>query len=144
MLNSYMVGTLSFSLAKYFLTKNKIIAGNLHPWATPTVLWPTIMLLSISAVTFIGNFITICTYLCGVGAANKTNSFFGYVGYAMLAGQIVVWGVSAGAFKMANIGRDLWGWSCSANADAIQEEVKAFLDFGKLCTIQVHYPVCWK
>jgi len=135
-LNAYMVGTLSFSLAKYYLTKNKVISGNSHPWATPTVLWPTIMLLSIAIITFIMNFVTICTYICGVGAANKTSSFFSYVGYAMLAAHVVVWAVSAGAFKMASNGRDLWGWSCSLNADAIQEEVKAFMDFGKLCTIQ--------
>jgi hypothetical protein len=138
-LNAYMVGTLSFALAKYFLTRNKIIAGNLHPWASPTTLWPTIMLLSIAIVTFLMNFITICTYMCGVGAANKTSSVFSIVGYIMLAAHVVVWAVSAGAFKMANTGHDLWGWSCSSNADAIQEQVKAFMDFGQLCTIQVRF-----
>jgi len=135
-LNGYMLGTLSFSLAKYFLTKNKIISGNVHPWANPTKLWPTIMLLAIATVTFLMNFITLCAYLCGVGAANKTNSIFSIVGYIMLAAHVVVWAVSAGAFKMARDGHDLWGWSCSPNADAIQEEVQAFMDFGKLCTIQ--------
>lgn len=136
-----MVGTLAFSLAKYFLTKNKVIAGNVHPLATPTKLWPTIMLLAIATVTFLMNFITICAYLCGVGAANKTNSVFSIVGYIMLAAHVVVWAVSAGAFKMASNGHDLWGWSCSTNADAIQEEVKAFMDFGKLCTIQASLPI---
>jgi len=135
-LNGYMLGTLSFALAKYYLTKNKIINGNQHPWATPTKLWPTIMLLAIATVTFLMNFITICAYICGVGAANKTSSVFSIVGYVMLAVHVVVWAVSAGAFKMASDGHDLWGWSCSPNADAIQAEVKAFMDFGQLCTIQ--------
>ena len=37
---------------------------------------------------------------------------------------------------MANTGNDLWGWSCGG-ADAIEEEVKSFINFGQLCTIQV-------
>jgi len=54
----------------------------------------------------------------------------------MLAAHVVVWAISAGAYKMAQNGHDLWGWSCSPNADAIQKEVQAFMDFGRLCTIQ--------
>jgi len=54
----------------------------------------------------------------------------------MLAAHVVAWGVSMGLFKMANTGHDLWGHSCSSQADAIQEQVKSFLDFGKLCTLQ--------
>ena len=50
----------------------------------------------------------------------------------------MVWGVAMGLFRMARQdAKDLWGFSCSSNADAIQAEVNAFLDFGKLCTTQV-------
>ena len=124
-------------MAKYFLTKNHIINGNVHPWATPTTLWPTIMLLAISTLTFLMNFITLCTYFCGIGAANKASSLFSIVGYVMLAAHVIVWAVATGLFKMANTGKDLWGFSCGSEADAIQEEVRSFLDFGKLCTLQV-------
>jgi hypothetical protein len=132
-----MVGSLSYALAKYFLTKNHVIAGNVHPWATPTTLWPTIMLLAISVITFIMNLITLCTYICGVGAANKTSSFFAYIGYILMAVHVAVWAVAAGLFRMAKAESDLWGYSCGGQADAIQEQVKSFLDFGKLCTLQV-------
>ena len=138
-----MVGSLSYALAKYFLTKNHVIAGNVHPWATPTTLWPTIMLLGISTITFIANLITLCTYLCGIGAANKTSSFFSYIGYILLAVHVVIWAVAVGLFKMANTGHDLWGYSCSDQAEAIQEQVQSFLDFGKLCTLQVRSPFQW-
>jgi len=37
---------------------------------------------------------------------------------------------------MGSNGKDLWGYSCSGQADKLQEEVKSFLDFGKLCTMQ--------
>ena len=55
----------------------------------------------------------------------------------MLAAHVIVWAVTMGLFKMANTGHDLWGHSCSPQADAIQEQVKSFLDFGKLCMLQV-------
>lgn len=135
-LNAYLMGSLSYALTKYFLTKNHVVAGNVHPWAVPTTLWPTIMLLSIATITFIMNFITLCTYMCGVGAANRTSSVFSYIGYIMLAAHVVVWAVAMGLFKMANTGKDLWGYSCGPEADAIQEQVKSFVNFGKLCTLQ--------
>ena len=75
--------------------------------------------------------------MCGVGAANKTYSVFSYIGYIMLAAHVVVWAVAMGLFKMANTGKDLWGYSCGPESDAIQEQVKSFVDFGKLCTLQV-------
>jgi hypothetical protein len=95
------------------------------------------MLLAISTVTFFMNLVTLCTYLCGIGAANKTSNFFSYIGYIMLAAHLVVWAIVTGLFKMAYTGNDLWGWSCGPESDAIQEEVQSFLDFGKLCTLQV-------
>lgn len=135
-LAAIMVGILSFSLAKYFLTRNHILPDNSHPWITPTVLWPTFMLLAISIVTFWMNLFTLCTYVCGVGAANKLGSVTSFVGYVMLAVHVVVWAVGVGLFKMANTGHDLWAQSCSARSDEIQKEVQSFMDFGKLCTVQ--------
>jgi hypothetical protein len=55
----------------------------------------------------------------------------------MLAAHLIAWAVAMGLFKMANNGKDLWGYSCGPESDKIQEEVKSFLDFGKLCTLQV-------
>jgi hypothetical protein len=95
------------------------------------------MLLSIATISFFMNFVALCTYMCGVGAANKTYSVFGYIGYIMQAAHFVVWAVAMGLFKMASTGKDLWGYSCSPESDAIQAQVKSFLDFGKLCTLQV-------
>lgn len=106
------MGSEGFALVNYFRTKDHVIAGSAHPWATPTTLWPTIMLLGISTITLIMNFITLCTYICGVGAANRTSNFFsiiGYIGYIMLAARVVVWAVAMALFKMANTGKGLVG-----------------------------------
>ena len=132
-----MVGSLSYALSKYYLTRNHLIAGNVHPWVTPATVWPTFMLLAIATITFFMNFITLCTYLCGVGAANKTASVTSWIGYILMGVHVVVWAVAAGLFKMANNGRDLWGYSCSSTADEVQAEVQQFLNFGMLCTTQV-------
>jgi hypothetical protein len=35
--------------------------------------------------------------------------------------------------------RDLWGWSCSAKAKAIQPLYVGVLDFEELCTLQVSF-----
>jgi len=138
LVNAFLVGSLSYTLAKYYLTKDHVISGNLHPWATPTVLWPTFMLLGIATLSFFLSLITICAYACGIGAANKTHSCASYIGYVLMGVHVIVWGVSVGLYKYANTGKDLWGWSCGDTADKIQDEVKSFLDFGKLCTVQTY------
>lgn len=135
-LNAVMMGVLSYALAKYYLTKDKIIQGNVHPWITPTTLWPTFMLLAISVVTFFMNFITICAYICGISTANKTYSCTSYVVYAMTGLHVVAWGFAIGAFRMGRTESSLWGFSCSDKADALQPLVHSFLDYGKLCTAQ--------
>lgn len=38
---------------------------------------------------------------------------------------------------MVSDGKTLWGYSCGDEAEKIQEEVMSFVDFGKLCDMQV-------
>ena len=132
-----MIGIMCYALAKYFLTKDKVIAGNVHPWITPTTLWPTFMLLAISVITFFLSLITVCAYMCGVDAANKAYSCTNYFRYAMMVVRVVAWGVAIGAFKMGKTESSLWGYSCSDKADQIQAQVHSFVNFGTLCTMQV-------
>jgi len=139
-LNAILIGILSYTLAKYFLTRNHVIPGNVHPWVTPATLWPTFMLVGIAVITFFMNLITLISYCCGVGAANKTSSVASVIGYILLGVHVVVWAVVMGLFRMARTGSDLWGYSCSDQADAVQAELlnlkMNFVDFGKLCTMQ--------
>jgi hypothetical protein len=75
--------------------------------------------------------------MCGVGAANKVSSVTNSLVYIMLGIRIVVWAVAAGLFRMGRTGSSLWGYSCSPFTDQIHDQVKSFVDFGKLCTLQV-------
>ncbi|TVY59565.1 hypothetical protein LSUE1_G009726 [Lachnellula suecica] len=135
-LNGVMMGTMSFSLAKYYLTRNHLIASNQHPWITPTKVWPSFMLLGIATVTFFMNLITLLAYCCGVNAANRVNSVTGVLGYIFLFAHFAAWIVAAGLYRMARDGKDLWGYSCSDASDQVQGQVQSFLNFGELCTMQ--------
>lgn len=140
-LNAFMIGILSFAIAKYYLTRNKVIAGDVHPWVTPATLWPTFMLLGIAAVTFCMNVVTLCAYACGVEAANKSQTATTVVGIILLGVHVVSWAVAVGLYKMAHgTGKDLWGYTCSSRADELQAQVQSFVNFGKLCTLQVSLP----
>jgi len=132
-----MIGILSYTLAVYFLTKNKIIGGGAHPWVTPATLWPTFMLLGIAVVTFFMNLVTVCAYMCGVDAANKAYSCTKYVVYTMTGIHVLAWAVAIGLYQMAKTERSLWGYACSKEADKIQAQVQSFMSFGRLCTMQV-------
>ncbi|TVY30330.1 hypothetical protein LHYA1_G001563 [Lachnellula hyalina] len=135
-LNVVMMGTLSFALAKYYLTRDRLIEGNAHPWVTPATVWPTAMLLGTATVTFFMNLITLLSYCCGVGAADKASSFTSVLGYVFLFVHFAAWAVAAGLYRMARDGKNLWGYSCSDASDRIQEQVKSFLNFRELCTMQ--------
>ena len=130
---------MAYALAKYLLTRDHVLPGNVHPWATPTKIWPTLMLLAMGIVTLFLNIIVLGAYCCrnGEAKADKMDDVSGYIGYVMTAGQVVAWAVTVGLFKMANTGTDLWGWSCGTESDAIQGDVQSFLNFGQLCTVQV-------
>ena len=132
-----MIGSMSYALGKYYLTRNHIIAGNVHAWVTPATVWPTFMLLAISIVTFIMDFFTLCTYCCGIGAANRTSTIASTIIYGMMVLRILAWAVAAGAFKMGSNASSLWTYSCSPFTDQIHDQVISFVDFGMLCTLQV-------
>ena len=132
-----MVGSMAYALYMYQTTKDMTLSGGQHPWSPQTVLWPTFMVLSTAGVTFIMNIIILSAYMCGAMAADKTSTIMGYIGYGITAIHVVVWVINAGLFKMAFTGRDLWGFSCSTEADALQAQVKSVLNYTTLCQIQV-------
>ncbi|KAE8449032.1 hypothetical protein EG329_008620 [Mollisiaceae sp. DMI_Dod_QoI] len=135
-LNALMISILTYALYKYFTTKSHPIPSSSSPWANPAILWPTFVLLSIALITFIMNLFTLVAYCCSVRAANTVNTCSTVISYIFLGVHVLLWAIAAGAFKMGSNGKDLWGYSCSTTADKLQEEVKSFLDFGKLCTYQ--------
>lgn len=138
-LNAFMFGILFFALVKYYLTPNNVIDGNQKAWVSLAILWPTFMLLGIATVTFCMNLVILCSYVCGVGAANKAQTDTTLTDVILLAPHVVFWAVVAGLFRMAETETDPWGYTCSSRADEIQVKAKSFVNFGKLCNLQVSY-----
>jgi len=136
LMSAYMTGSMLYALIKYMNTKDKTLSDGSHPWSPDTVLWPTLMILATSGITFLMNTITLCFYLKSTDAADKSDTVMTYLGYAITLTHGIIWAINMGLFKMANTGNDLWGWSCGNVADEIQSEVKSYLNFNILCSIQ--------
>ena len=136
-----MVTTLSYALAKYYLTRSHPLSHNKTTWATPTILWPTFMLLGMSLVTLVMNFITLLAYCYGTKLANTTNTCATIIVFMLTGVHVLAWGIAASAYKVGNSEKALWGYSCSGTADSLQESVKDVLDFGQLCNMQVCVPL---
>jgi hypothetical protein len=109
-------------------------------WAKSTRAWPTWAYFAVAATSTLLNFITIFAYRYGVEKANKANYVTQTFSLVVMLGNLIVWSVAAGMYRheMGKGGKndDLWGWTCSAGARAIQKEFKADVDFGKFCNVQ--------
>ncbi|KAE9970353.1 hypothetical protein BLS_004959 [Venturia inaequalis] len=140
----------TMTLIKFLQTKNiykdvQMPNGttvNRTAWAGDTKAWPTYMYFSIAATSFVMNLGTLIGYFWGTKAANYVATVGSAFNYAVQAVNLIVWVVAAASYKYEKeiltngLHRDLWGWSCSTAADALQ---KAFVDevpFDKYCTVQ--------
>lgn len=151
-LNALVIGTLSLSLYKYYTTKSRTWTPSSsndpgHLWPLSPTLWPTFVLLGIAVMTFIINLFTLLAYCCGVGAANKVSSVSTWLTTIFLGIHFAAWIVATGSYKIWSSESTLWGWSCSSAADELTAavgEVKSFVDFGKLCDMQVCFSLSEK
>ena len=51
--------------------------------------------------------------------------------------HVVVWAVVMVLYRANKTKKDLWGWSCSEKADAIQGLYDGVVPFNSLCQLQV-------
>ncbi|CZR58634.1 uncharacterized protein PAC_08526 [Phialocephala subalpina] len=138
LLNALMIAVLTWALYKYYTTRFHPISSSnsASAWVNPATLWPTFVLLGIAVATFFMNLFTLIAYCCSIRAANTVNTCSTVISYIFLGVHVLLWAIAAGAFKMGSNGKDLWGYTCSSQADKLAEEVKSFLNFGKLCQYQ--------
>jgi hypothetical protein len=146
------------TLTKYASTKNNyrtVTQANGHvvnrtAWATNSRPWPTWMYFSVAATSVILNFGTIFAYKFGVEQANVANRVGTAFSWIVMLGNLVVWSVAASMYRTEKDkdgkSDDLWGWTCSPAARAIQKEFAGEVDFDKFCNVQVCFGGCfyWK
>jgi len=96
---------------------------------------------STSLITFLFNTSVVLSYLLcqhkRIQSANKTNNIAGYWGIISAFIGLILWGVTSGLFQSLDSENALFGYACSARADAVQEFYTNVVDLGFLCETQV-------
>ncbi|KAL2356283.1 hypothetical protein BJ546DRAFT_597657 [Cryomyces antarcticus] len=116
---------MTMTLVKYLQTKDtyhSVGGASRTAWAVNTTTWPTYMYFSVAAASLLFNSAVVFAYLRGVQQANRASSVAGLFRYAKQP--------HGGQFQ------DLWGWTCSAAADQIQQAFMKEVRFGVYCSLQ--------
>jgi hypothetical protein len=110
------------------------------PWAHDSKVWPTWSYFATAALSVIFNFSTLFSYHFGVSKANTASQVASVFSWIVMLGNLVVWSVAAGMYRgekdKGGKSNDLWGWTCSAGARAIQKEFAGDIDFDRFCGVQ--------
>jgi hypothetical protein len=106
-------------------------------WAKDTRAWPTWMYFGVATTSVLLNFCTVFSYRFGVDKANAASYVTSTFSWVVMLGNLIVWSVAAGMYRCEKKTNDLWGWTCSAGARAIQKEFAEDVDYDRFCNVQV-------
>jgi hypothetical protein len=139
---------ITMTLVKFQRTKNTwrtitLANGDIvtrTAWAKDTRTGPSWAYFAVAAVSTLLNFTTIFSYKYGVEKANTANYITQTFSWVVMLGNLIVWSVAAGMYRRekgkGGKDNDLWGWTCSAAARAIQKDFAHEVDFNKVCNVQ--------
>ena len=134
--STFMFATMVFTLATYQRTKSSERGGR-TAWPKEPKLWPTFMLLAGAGSTLLLSFVGLLAYCRAFDRARRSWKLT-VVKYAV---HIGAWLVVSALYRYEKsthgVNDDLWGWSCSAAAGALQGEFDGVVDFSSLCGVQV-------
>lgn len=133
LLSVFMESIMIYATYKFYKTKDLYVEGRpWGPWARNTELWPSYMLAGASLVTLLLAFALLIALCC---RAKRKATFFSLLG---ALAHIIFWIVISVLYRVGKTEKDLWGWSCTDKAKAIQDQLGSdVLDFESLCTLQV-------
>ena len=136
LLSAIMFGSMVFMCIKFYDTQNEIRGGR-TAWPKHSKVWPTFMLLIGAGLTLIVSIITLISYCCFLKKAKRSWKLT-VLKYVIHIGAWAVITILYRYEKDANgSNNDLWGWTCSEEADAIQAEFNDVVGFSSLCNLQV-------
>lgn len=142
-LSALMESSMVYMMYKYKATRSVSRAEYAGPWPKDPKLWPTLLLAVASGLTLlltVGSVLSqICKTLRKSGQTAKRRPLVTTVKYAV---HIGTWACVAVAYRLGKTGDDLWGWSCSDSADAIQKAFENDVNFSSLCKLQVCTEPC--
>lgn len=141
--STIMFAIMIFVVIKYQSTKDDFRGGR-TAWPKSPKLWPTFMLLVGAGLTLLLSFITILSYCCAFNKARRSWKLT-MVKYVI---HIGAWLVISALYRyeksLNGVNSDLWGWSCSTEATALQSEFNGVVNFSSLCSVQVSHWHCRK
>lgn len=109
-------------------------------WANDSKTWPTYTYFAVATVSVLLHFATIISYWFSVQHANAAATVASVFTWAVMIGNLVVWIVAAGLYRgekdTGEKPKDLWGWTCSAAAQEIQDIFREQVDFNQFCNVQ--------
>jgi hypothetical protein len=140
---------ITLTLHKFITTQN-VYHDVVHPdgttvnrtaWAKDTKVWPTWMYFLVAGISLVLNLSIVISYCFGgVKHANRAAVVATTFTWIVMVGNLIVWGVAASLYRTEKDkdgkSNDLWGWTCSPAARAIQKEFKTEVDFDRFCNVQ--------
>ncbi|CAD6572330.1 MAG: hypothetical protein ASARMPREDX12_005118 [Alectoria sarmentosa] len=133
--STIMFAIMIFMVIKYQTTKDEIRGGR-TAWPKQPKLWPTFMLLVGAGFTLLLSFITLLSYCCAFDKARRSWKLT-VLKYMIHIGAWLVISALYRYEKSTNgVNNDLWGWSCSTEATALQPEFSGVVNFSSLCSVQ--------
>jgi hypothetical protein len=143
-LSALMESSMVYMMYKYKATRSISSAEYAGPWPKNPKLWPTLLLAVASGLTLlltVGSVLSrICRTLRKSSQIAKSRPLVTTAKYAV---HIGTWACVAVAYRLGKTGDDLWGWSCSDSADAIQKAFENDVNFSSLCKLQVCIEPCY-
>ena len=132
-----MFGIMIYVNAKFYTTKEVERIGRTAWPKGGTKQWPSIMLLAASGLTLLMSVVLLFGYCC---CWKKTTTSWKFTVFRYVV-QIAAWIMVSFIYRyekgLHGNDNDLWGWSCSTKAKAIQEAFNGVVDFSTLCKAQV-------
>ncbi|KAJ4984769.1 hypothetical protein SVAN01_09727 [Stagonosporopsis vannaccii] len=109
-------------------------------WHHDSRTWPTYSYFGVALLSTLLNFATVCSYAVSVSRANAVSVLTSTFSWIDMLGNLVVWAVAASVYRAekdkGGKNDDLWGWTCSPAARAIQKEFANEVDFNRYCDVQ--------
>jgi hypothetical protein len=141
---------ITMTLHKYLSTRGIIRAApdghggiiDRSAWALETKSWPTYMYFATALVSVLTHIGVLLGYMCSIRTANRIDSVGTTIQMLEMGSQVIIWIVATAIYKyekqITENGKhnDLWGWTCSGPAQALQETFQDVVPFNSYCNIQ--------
>jgi hypothetical protein len=141
---------IAMTLHKYLTTKDVFLVAptptggtvNRTAWTAQPKTWPTYVFFSTAVVSLTIHLGVLLGYCCSIRTSNILDTVGTWVVSIELSAQLILWIVVSAIYKYQSEkvenGRhnDLWGWTCSGPAQAIQNTFEDVIQFGTFCDIQ--------